>query len=369
MRKDTIVKVGGKLNMDLEGMHRSFKKWQMDLELWHDFMIKEVTGDIELLKETIEQNQLLQIETINGTYKLLKARYWIMKGNLLEAASYLNQFMNRRNTYYMSSYDYQLYSHVKGLLELSKGNAKKALELLESIDEAEYTNQEYYLHMAYAYHECNDHDKSLQSVALAMSHFKETYNFTREFDGSIFKLKAEGRKDNRVLSILEKKYERLIHRCDQLQDDKRKAILHINLGDEYVRDQEYERAVETYSIAYHLLKEKPDSADYLVSIIGLVGSSILLRERKDKERNLAMLMKGIDFAETLRDTYRFTLLNMLKRRLTEGEHAYIEYIEEILIPLLIREGRHTECTKYMNEVSLYKKKNNCLIQHSNMAVY
>jgi HTH-type transcriptional regulator, quorum sensing regulator NprR len=367
--KEMILKVGIKLNMDIERMHRSFKKWQMDLELWHDFMCKDVTGEIESLKETIENNQLLQIETINGTYKLLKARYYIKKGNLWEATSYLNQFMNIRNSFYMSSYDYQLYYHIKGMLELSKGHSMKAIELLESIDETKYTNKEFYLHLAYAYHECSETKKSIQCIETAMNYFKVTYNFSGMMDGSIFLLKAEGRKGSRSMTVLEEKYEKLIHRCHHLHDDRRNAILHINLGNEYLIDQDYKRAIDTYSIACQLLKERPDSIDYLVSIIGLVRSSILLNENGDKTRNLDLLTKGIKFAETIRDTYRYTLLNMLKKRLKDGEYAYMQYIEKILIPLLIREGRYSECHKYMNEVSLYKKNNSCLIQHPDMAVY
>ncbi|MCA1055420.1 helix-turn-helix domain-containing protein [Rossellomorea aquimaris] len=364
---EMIMKVGKKLKMDIETMQRSYRKWQMELELWLDVMVKEITGEIELLREIIEQNQLIQIETINGTYKLLKARYWIMKGNLPEAESYLKQFLNKRIAFYMSSFDYQLYYHVRGMLELSKGNSRKALEWLGKIDEEEYPIKEYYLHLSYAYHESNKNDLASQSIEISLNYFQETNNFSRMMDASILQLQAEGKQGNQDLATVEKKYDRLLQRCEQLQDDKRKAMLYINLGEEYAFYEEYQLAEDSYIKSYQLLKANPDSVDYLESILGVVESSILLDEHREKERNLGMVNEGIYFAEKIRDAYRLTLLRMVKRRLTEGEYAYIQFIKDIVIPLLTKEGRYAESDKYMKEVSNYMKTNGC--PAPKMAVY
>jgi HTH-type transcriptional regulator, quorum sensing regulator NprR len=349
---DKIELFNQRLNINVEKELKAYKKLQLDLELWHDVMIKQVNGKIELLKETIEQNPLIKIETLNGTFKLLKARYFIMKGEIKEAAFYLSQFSNKRLSFHMFDYDFQLYYHIKGMYELAKGNPQTAIKYLEKIDRDIYSNPESYYHMSVGYHDLGQHDKSLRYSQLALNYFKETFNFTRCVDAATIQLVAEGRSEGKILASLVEKYDELIQHCDNLHDHRRKAVLHLNLGNLYREVMDDKKARDAFHIAYGLLKHDSYNEMYVNSLFGYIDSSMNVDGSANKEKYASLIEEGQASVKD-ENSYMETFFTMLEIRVQEGEEAHYQYIENVIIPLLKEKGQYVQCNYYIQKLYIH----------------
>ncbi|MFC7785802.1 helix-turn-helix domain-containing protein [Rossellomorea sp. GCM10028870] len=353
--KDKIELFNQRLNINVEKELKAYKKLRLDLELWHDVMIKQVNGKIELLKETIEQNPLIKIETLNGTFKLLKARYFIMKGEIKEAAFYLSQFSNKRLSFHMFDYDFQLYYHIKGMYELAKGNPQTAIKYLEKIDRDIYSNPESYYHMSVGYHDLGQHDKSLRYSQLALNYFKETFNFTRCLDASTIQLVAEGRSEGKNLASLVEKYDELIQHCDNLHDHRRKAVLHLNLGNLYREVMDDRKARDAFHIAYGLLRHESYKEMYGNSLFGYIDSSMNVDGSVNKEKYASLIEEGQASVKDMENPYMETFFTMLEVRVQEGEEAYYQYVENVIIPLLKEKGQYAECNYYIQKLYIHNR--------------
>ncbi|MGF3105233.1 helix-turn-helix domain-containing protein [Rossellomorea sp. DUT-2] len=351
--EDKINLFNQRFNINVEKELKAYKKLQLDLELWHDVMIKQVNGKIELLKETIEQNPLTKIETLNGTFKLLKARYFIMKGEVKEAAFYLSQFSNKRLSFHMFDYDFQLYYHIKGMYELAKGNPQTALKYLERIDRDIYANPEAYYYMSVGYHDLGQHDNSLQYSELALNYFKETFNFTRCIDAATIQLVAEGKSEESSLASLEEKYDELIQHCDNLHDHRRKAVLHLNLGNLYRDVFDDKKARDAFQMAYGLLKHESDKEMYAKSLLGYIDSSMDVDGSANNEKYASLIGEGQASARDIKNPCMETFFTMLEVRVHEGEQAYYQYVENVIIPLLKEEGQYAQCNYYIQKLSIH----------------
>ncbi|MCR8847741.1 helix-turn-helix domain-containing protein [Rossellomorea sp. SC111] len=250
--KEKLDLFNRRLGINIENERKSYEKLQKDLGMWHDAMIKQINGKVELLKETIEQNPLVKIETLNGTYKLLKARYLMGKGDVQQAAFLFNQFSIKRLSYYMREFDHHLYYHFKGMFELLKGDARDAIILLQKIDAKIYTNFEYHFHMALAYQQMDQHELAIHHGEVSLHHFKETFNFTRCIDAATIQLVSEFTMRKWNLEDLEIKHKELIQHCDNLHDHRRKAILYMNLGNVYRDVKNDRKAKEAFQMADRL---------------------------------------------------------------------------------------------------------------------
>ncbi|MCA0150672.1 helix-turn-helix domain-containing protein [Rossellomorea vietnamensis] len=347
--KDKIDLFNQRLHINIEKELKTYKKLQLDLELWHDVMIKQVNGKVELLKETIEQNPLIQIETLNGTYKILKARYFMMKGKLKDAGFYLSQFSNKRLSFHMSDYDFQLYYHIKGMYELEKGNPQSAVMFLGRIDRDIYSNPESYFHLSIGYHELGQYDRSLRYSQQALNYFKETFNFTRCIDAATIQLIAESKIGEEGLESIVEKYDELIQHCDNLHDHGRKAILYLNLGGLYRDLMQDRKARDAYQVAYGLLKHESPTEDYVRILFGYIESSMDV-EGPVLEKWETLIEEGLRYATANKDSCKECLFTMLGIRVHEGEEAYYQYMENVIIPLLKEEGQYSECNYYIQKL-------------------
>jgi HTH-type transcriptional regulator, quorum sensing regulator NprR len=265
--KDKMDLFNQRLGINIEQERKAYQKLQTELMVWHDAMIKQVNGKVELLKETIEQNPLVKIETLNGTYKLLKARYLMGKGDVQEAAFLLNQLSTKRLSYYMREYDHHLYYHIKGIFELLKGEAAAAIDVLRKIDPKVYTNFEYHYHMALAHQQLGQHELAILHGEMSLHHFKDTFNFTRCIDAAMVQLISEHNNGEGHLERLEVKHIELIQHCEDLHDHRRKAIIFMNLGNVYRDVMNERKAKEAFQTADSLLKHdapKPHGEDGLL---------------------------------------------------------------------------------------------------------
>ncbi|UXH43563.1 helix-turn-helix domain-containing protein [Rossellomorea vietnamensis] len=252
--KDKLDLFNQRLGINIEHERNAYQKLQTELGKWYEAMIKRIHGKVELLKETIEQNPLVKIETLNGTYKLLKARYLMGKGDVQEAAFLLNQLSTKRLSYYMREYDHHLYYHIKGIFELLKGDAKASIDVLQKIDAKVYTNFEYHYHMALAHQQLDQHEAAIHHGGISLHHFKETLNFTRCIDAATVQLVSEAKKGKENLEQLEVKHRDWLEHCDHLHDYRRKAILYMNLGNVYRDVRNDRKAKEAFQTADSLLK-------------------------------------------------------------------------------------------------------------------
>ncbi|WP_201714146.1 helix-turn-helix transcriptional regulator [Rossellomorea arthrocnemi] len=348
--KDKIELFNQRLGINVEKELKAFKKCRLDLELWHDVMIKQVNGKVELLKETIEQNPLIKIETLNGTYKLLIARYFIMKGDMKKAAFYLNQFSNKRLSFHMFDYDFQLYYHIRGMYELEIGNPQKAIVSLEKIDRDIYSNPESYYHMSVAYHDLGQHDKSFTNSQLALNYFKETFNFTRCIDAATIQLAAEARREEWNLVSLVEKYDELIQHCDNLHDHRRKAILLLNLGNLYRDVMNDRKARDAFQVAYGLLKHEADKEMYVKSLFGYIDCSMNVDDSANNEKYASLVEIGKTLVGDRGNSVLNAFFTLLEIRVKEGEGAYYQYMDHVIIPLLKEEGQYPQCNYYIQKL-------------------
>ncbi|MEH7436444.1 helix-turn-helix transcriptional regulator [Neobacillus drentensis] len=317
------------INMDEEIL--KLKNIKKRLDYWHDVIIKQLFDEMEQIYYELKQEDLIQISNYVNLYQLLCVRFLLMNHLTDEACGIINEIQESEHK--LSPYETNLYKHVLGVYFLAKHEFYEAFQSLKAINEEEYPNQEYYYHLAAAYHSNELPVMAYFYADKARQFFKNINSYLRVIDAEMLMLIQI--KDDGDFNDTIKGFNNLIHSCDSCNSPERKARVLHNLAFEYFRRMNYKLASKYYYESM-MLKDK-ESSPFLLSLEGYIRSSFdggLLT----KNELFQLVEEGLHTSKNMNDQLYINLFTLLCYLIQNKEQEYYQYLADNSLPMFEKYG-------------------------------
>ncbi|WP_413301890.1 helix-turn-helix transcriptional regulator [Bacillus sp. 1P10SD] len=317
------------INMDSEVMKLNNIKQRLDY--WHDVIVKQLFDEMEQIYLELKQEDLIQISNYINFYKLLCVRFLLMNQLTNEAYGIIKDI--QENEQKLSTYESNLYKHVLGIYYIAKHEFNKALQSLKAIKEEDYHNQEYYYHLAAAYHFNELPVMAYFYADKARQFFKSINTYLRVIDAEMLMLIQV--KDDGDFNDTIKGFKNLIQSCDSCYAPDRKAKVLHNLAFEYYRRMNYKLA-SNYYYESMMLKDK-ESSPFLLSLEGYIRSSFdgsLL----SKNELFLLVEEGLHTAKKINDKLYINLFTLLCYLIQNNKQEYHQYLFDNSLPMFEEYG-------------------------------
>jgi len=328
---EIMTLLSARLGINME--HELMKLTNINKRLvqWQNVIIMQLYEEMDLIHNELLNEELIQISNNANLYKLLRIRYLLMHNLVEESFTFLNEI--KKNEHKLSPYETNLLRHVLGIYYLAKHEHLKAIQSLKTINDREYTNDEYYYHLAVAYHSHEQPVLAYFYADKAKQFFKNTNSYLRVIDAEMLMLIQL--KDDGEFTETIKGFENLIHSCDLCKSTERKARVLHNLAFEYYRKKNYDLASKYYYESMQL--KDNESNPYLLSLEGYISSSYFGKLLSEDELFL-LVNEGLEKAKKKNDLLYIHLFTLLDFLIKNKEHDYHQYLSEQSLPLFKKLG-------------------------------
>ncbi|MDM5317067.1 helix-turn-helix transcriptional regulator [Fictibacillus sp. b24] len=351
---EIISLICGRLNIDLNQEMEQYELLEKKLHEWLEVMVKQQLGELETLKEEIENNAYIHLSEVQNSYRILLARYLLTKGNMQKGKEILDSCQQQLGL--LDRYEKHLLEHTLGIFYINIGKIKEAIRHLTNINPIEYNNHEFYYHLASAYHMIQAKVKAYHYGNLALSYFRTTNNFKRMLDTETLMLIQMGYNDVYHFEDTVERYHALIKSCKTYQEDVKVVNLWHNLGVDFAAKHLYEEARVAYEKALEgcLMHSLPHIE--LGARRGIVHCSIHLGDtEKTVLRNHIQL--GRKLAKRLNNETYLLVFHLLEIMLIHSQsEAYYHYLETTFLPHLQETGQESLLMIYEKEIFHYYRK-------------
>jgi HTH-type transcriptional regulator, quorum sensing regulator NprR len=343
-----------RLLIDIEKEVKRLKELGIKLHNWHKLLSLQRMKEVEELKKELESMPIIPSTKYAVLYRLLLARYYLLHRDFDQAQLLLTQV--QMDFLDLPSYEKNLYRHVQGIYYLiNYRNTKsesyhRAINILKEIEWDEYDNFEYYYHLAAAYQWSDSPLLAYSYAEKALRYFKETDHFQGAILAESVMLLSLGRDTEHDFKEIEATYQRLIHNCEVLNATDKKIILLNNLGYEYFRRKEYDKAKESFFNALRIVP-KP-SILYLQRWYNYVkccfeGKLARRTELIKKARN------GLRMAKELNNAQYKIAFKLLVYRIEENHEQYYSFIEQEALPFFEAADMRIFLNRFGKELYFY----------------
>ncbi|ART77544.1 helix-turn-helix domain-containing protein [Sutcliffiella horikoshii] len=340
-----------RLGINIEEELSRFHNLKKILARWHDAIIMQRFEAIEIIKEELDNEELIQISEHQILYDLLRARYHLLRNNLIEADIITKNIQKAHRK--LPPYESNLLKHILGMYYLANKDMIKAVNILRSINSDDYNNPEYYLTLSTAYLAVNSKIMAYYYAELSLQFFIKTNNYLRSIDAEMIMLitrEGEGQCD--FQKIVEQ-YEALIQTCDLCHaHDKKAKVLH-NLAEEHYCRKDYKASSRLFHKSM-LLKEKK-SAEYLISLEAFIRccfeGSILSKDKLEKLGN-----EGLVIAREINQGLHTINLQLLLLRINNQIAEYYHYLSTKALTYYKKCGYVSIVQRYEKELFNYHLK-------------
>ncbi|WP_078381951.1 helix-turn-helix domain-containing protein [Sutcliffiella halmapala] len=346
--QEIIMLFSIRLGININEEVKRYKNIKKLLDRWHNAIIKQRYEEVEMIKNDLEKEQLLQMIEFQILHYLLKARYHLLYNNLKQANIIIKSIQRKHKK--LPPYESNLLKHLLGIYYLSEKNMLKAVNILTTINSEEYNNPEYYLTLATSYLAINSKIKAYYYAEKSLQFFNKTNNFFKVIDAEMIMLMTRDKDRNSDFQSAIDQYKDLIHTCELCHAPDKKARLLHNLAFEHYSRQEYIHASDYYqhSIA---LKEKKSVA-YLTSLEGYILSCYkgdLLS--KDELENLCH--EGLSISREINQSLNKVSFKLLLYLITNKNNEYYRYLSTTALPYFKKCGYVTLVQRYEKELFNY----------------
>ncbi|MCP3740274.1 helix-turn-helix domain-containing protein [Rossellomorea sp. BNER] len=337
-----------RLGINIEEEVKRYKHIKTLLDSWHDAMIKQRDKEIELIKDKLEKEPLIQISDYQILYELLRARYHLLHNNLKQADKTIKAIQKKHK--YLPSYESNLLKHLLGMYYLSKKDVIKAFTILKAINGEDYNNAEYYLTLATSYLAAGSKVMAYYYAEKSLQFFINSNNILKAIDAEMIMLMTRESDGHRDFQIKVEQYHALIQTCELCHAlDKKARLLH-NLAYEYYNRNEYEAAKQLYEQSM-VLKEKK-SAFYLISLEGFIRCCLEGNLLSNNEL-VKLAYEGLSIAmETTEYLYSINF-KLLLHLINEHHSEYYSYLTTNALPYFKKCGCVTLVQRYEKELFHY----------------
>ncbi|KZE64261.1 hypothetical protein AWM68_14305 [Fictibacillus phosphorivorans] len=328
---DTIQFLADRLEIHIQDEIKMYVHVELLLNKWEEAIIRKLNEKAEKIKKQLECIALLHIPDFYRTHTLLLTRYYLMT-DLKTKADKLIEEMEKWVD--LTPRERNMLLHIKGIYGLQmKHNYYEAIDLLKQVNPAHYNNQEYYYHMAVAYHSTSARVLAYYYASKALAYFERVHCYARVVETEMLML-IQIEQDATSGPQIDK-YEELIEMCENFGFDKQKALLLHNFGYHCILHEKYEEACQYYQESMKL--KDPLTPNYLGSLEGYINASFLLGKESVKKL-IALAKKGLKTANETGSTVFVHFFQLHIYRLKKQEDLYFHYLETELYPFLNKLG-------------------------------
>ncbi|MGG2024779.1 helix-turn-helix transcriptional regulator [Gottfriedia sp. S16(2024)] len=322
--KETINLLSERLGIDMEIEIKTYNGIDSILKKWHESIILKLKTKAKNLKEQLEAITLLHMPDIYRSYTLILTRYYLLIGQGHQATSLIAE-MDKWSD--LPPYEKNMLLHIKGINALINKEYYKAISYFQGIDLTYYNNQEYYYHLAFAYHSLNSRVLAYYFAEKSLSFFTEVRSFTRMIEAEMLMLVQVERDEFYDPKDIE--YQRLIEMTEYIGLDHQRALLSHNLAYQKVRQGNYDKACEYYKQSMDI--EDPRTALHIASLEGYINA-LTKQGLKSSEELLQLVEKGIALSEEITDPIYKHFFYLHKYNLQNEKELYYHYLEKEAFP-------------------------------------
>ncbi|MDF9840813.1 MULTISPECIES: helix-turn-helix transcriptional regulator [unclassified Paenibacillus] len=336
-----------RLQIDMAAEVERFVQTQRKLNDWHNAMVMQRTQEAEALKAQMERETLRDLPDYKIPYPLLLIRYHLYNNDLKPALQLIREIQKAELP---SPYVRNYFRHLQGIYYFLSGQFLDCIGVLTEIDESEYTEQEYYYHLALAYHSIHSSIIAYYYAEKALQYFRKTLNLIRIIDTETLMLIQLSVKEPHSFAIANQSYENLIKACELCGSADRKYKLLHNLAYEHMRRGLYDEAAEGFSQVMELVGG-PEHPFYL-SVLDCYITSCVGAKRLPVSGLLALTYQGLTLARERKDSREINF-NLLILSLKEDWQPYYRYIEEEALPYFRSNGDTYTIERYERKLLSY----------------
>ncbi|PGS55833.1 helix-turn-helix domain-containing protein [Bacillus sp. AFS041924] len=331
---DIIALFSDRLGININHEVQSFYNLEKKLHLWHDALIMKKEAQIEEGKAELEQMPFIEYSQYAAHYNLLRARYYFHHQNLDMVKQILTYVKKEFSD--LSPFEKNLFYHLQGMYyisnytSLSSEDHQKAIKVLKMINIDEYRNEEFYHHLAIAYHYGSSKILAYKYAEMALKFFQRTNNYLFAISSETLMLLQYGSELEMNFNEVVERYKDLIHNCEVLGDRERKAILLNNLGVKYFKREEYETALYYFEESINETENKK-SINYLRRLCNYLETcteGTLL----EKEILLSVMKRALALAKMLKSPVHITLIKLFKLKAEGAREKYYQYLSDEALP-------------------------------------
>jgi len=343
---ETISKLSERLSININKEIESFKRIQSRLRDWEYSIVMLNSSLIKEIKLELEKMPMINSSNHAAYYFLLTARYYLYQKMLPETKNTIEYVEKNYPT--LSNYEKNLLLHIKGMYFLntfrtteSEGSLT-AVKILKQINIEEYNNEEYYYHLALAYHYANAKVQAYSNADLALQFFNKTYNYVNAINAqTLMLMQFESGNDIDFLGLINK-YKDLIHTSEVVGAYENQLVLLNNIGEEFYNKEEYEQAAKFFEQS--LILTNNASIDYLRRFYQYIEACMegnLLENKKLIEK----IDKGIKLAEK-QCPILSTLFTLLSLKSKNNLNQYFNFLADVALPLFKSTNNDTYYEQY-----------------------
>ncbi|MFF3024417.1 helix-turn-helix domain-containing protein [Gottfriedia sp. NPDC057948] len=332
---EIITKLTDRLEIDINKEIESLQLIEKHLNDWNHAIIMRKNTQIERIKIELEQNPFIMPSRHAAYYLLLTARYYHLKNMVQETKNTIEYIEKEFQS--LSNYEQNLLLHIKGMYCISTFRTVKnetcqtAVNLLKQINIDDYRNEEYYYHLALAYHHAKAKVLAFSYAEKALQFFNKTYNHVNAINAQVLMLMSlDSERHIDFLELIEN-YKDLLHNCEILGVYENKLNIFFKLGEEFFKRGSFEQAANYFEQAFQM-KDK-SSIKYVRRLFHFIEACLegnLLRE----EELLEKIEIGKRLARKTCPIY-FNLYELLALKCKKKLSQYYDFLAEVVIPLLI----------------------------------
>jgi HTH-type transcriptional regulator, quorum sensing regulator NprR len=355
---DTIQLLADRLGIQIQDEMKMYRNVELLLNKWEEAIIMKLEVKTEKIKKQLEGIELLQIPDFHRTHTLLLTRYYIMTDLKANAEKLIQEMENWVD---LTPRERNMRLHIKGIYVLQmKQDYYEAIDLLKQVNPTHYNNQEYYYHMAVAYHSTNSRVLAYYYASQALAYFEKMHCYIRVVETEMLMLIQI--EQDATSGPQNEKYEELIEKCENFGFEKQKSFLLHNFGYHCVLHKKYEKACKYYQESMKL--KDPLTSNYLGSLEGYINASFLLGKESAKKL-IELAEKGLITANETGVTVFVHFFQLHIYRLKKQEDLYFHYLETQLYPFLKKVGYVLPSMHY--EIKLFDfHMNNGRIEKANL---
>lgn len=329
--KELIDLLSKRLEIDLKAEIESYDKLELLLNSWHEAIILRFDSKAKLLKEQLEEIPLLHLPNLYHQYLLILSKFYL---SINEADKTIPIIAEIENQLEPSPYNTNMLLHIKGILQLHKGNYNNAITILKKIDLSYYNNPEFYYHLAVAYHSIKSRTLSYYYANKALQFFTDARSFPRIIDSEMLML-IQVEQDDFYNPETTLSYKRLIEMAENYGlKHQRFNIIH-NYAYYQLRHGYFTEASELFKKA--LESQSPLSEFYLGSLEGYLNA-LSQQGETSQETLLEISKKGLKLAKKNKDKLFIHLFRLHLYKLQHSEGEYFHYLETKAYPYINETG-------------------------------
>lgn len=322
--KGTIDLLSQRLGIDMDTEIETYIGIDSLLKKWHESIILKLNTKAENIKNQLEAISLLKMPDIYRSYTLVLTRYYLFKGQEHQAKSLIAE-MDKWSD--LSLYEKSMLFHIKGINALLNKEYYKAISYFQEIDLTYYNNQEYYYHLAFAYHNLNSRVLAYYNAEKALRFFTEMRSFTRMIAAEMLMLIQVEQEE--FYDPQDTEYQKLIEMTENFELNHQRAMLTHNLAYQKVRQGHYDKACEYYKQTMDT--KDPHTALYIASLEGYINA-LTKQGLKSTEELLQLTEKGIALSEEITETIYKHFFYLHKYNLQNEKELYYHYLEKEALP-------------------------------------